>query len=517
MPKGTIMYHGGMHNVTPEGFEWLAFEPEHAQNFAFSYRPKDRKPPPKPKPDVVDGSIEDTSISIVDEEATESQKNLNSPHTNPVSPNNNGKDDDDDDDDNRTGYVRGYLQTYQATRSLNLLYIDGMAAGNSHLGLQDSEDMVLRQDFTEDWAVHAAHEGQRAKELCEIANEWGYDGVLRMEIGFEVVYCDFQDGGMRRISNLRTFTREDAIGELTQEFVFRWSRAVGERFDGLGGGRVKIDYSSMVSGFMFPINISNTDPDRPDLIRFKAATPAHMLDIKNYVARVFKAPRRFNVDWQAVVDMILSRFSQRLVRMGSEGLSDISFVEEIEGVTLTYYDSPARDDDIDPPDDRWDALSGDEDRRTADAVERCAGFPLLQAEAVRDTWSTEDELIHAALFTVTHDICAALYSVRTLLLSATPGELPPARITPSTSPAFKAARQDSRAIIRTLLETLSWTEWRKTRPCPVEEIEFVAMWPVGAENDHWEPGCRSAEYMYRQGGRENSYWRLKNGTQGIYK
>src|SRR5699024_4722576 len=101
---------------------------------------------------------------------------------------------------------------------------------------------------------------------------------------------------------------------------YQWARAVTERYDGIGGDRVRIDFSSMVSAFWFPVNISNTDPTRPDLPRLAAASPDEWTDIKAHVNKVFVEPRRYTVNWQAVVDMIVTRFSNRFALMASPHL-----------------------------------------------------------------------------------------------------------------------------------------------------------------------------------------------------
>ena len=42
IPAGTELYHGRGSNATVKGFEWLAFEPEHAMNFAAKGRTRSR-------------------------------------------------------------------------------------------------------------------------------------------------------------------------------------------------------------------------------------------------------------------------------------------------------------------------------------------------------------------------------------------------------------------------------------------------------------------------------------------
>ena len=476
MPEGTLTYHGSRSSERPRGLEWLAFQEEHAENFAQSYDPKKHRHPMPPPSDGDD-----------DQEQSRVKRN----------------------EDNTEGSVRGYFHTYRARRDISLLYVDGTSAGGGEMGTSDSQTLVLRQHFNDDDAWD-----REAPELCKLAKEWGYDGIMRMEIGFEIIYCNFKDDGLEEISVVRTLAEGGSI-EDPDERIFAWARGAGERYDGLGGGRVRFDFSSMVSGFMFPINISSTDPDRPDLIRYEAADRRHMLDIKNYVERVSLMPRRFNVDWQSVVDMVITRFAQRLARMRSDLLSDHSFITEVEMVTLTYFDAPSRPDDVEappPPDWGQDPETSTLKNRTTEAIQRCATYPFSQAEVVRHKWSVEDELIHTALLNVTTHICTTLFSIRSLLLATAEDGIDTYWIPRSpglmSSHDFRSSLQASRYTIRSLTDTLSWTVWKKLRACPVDQIEFVAMWPFGEERDHWNPGCREPSHFGWESDGGNSYWNL---------
>ncbi|RYP52925.1 hypothetical protein DL768_002021 [Monosporascus sp. mg162] len=61
------------------------------------------------------------------------------------------------------------------------------------MGMLDTQDLVLRSVRSPSdeplW-----DEYDRAKELCGLVTDWGYDGIIRMEIGFEAIYCNFASG-----------------------------------------------------------------------------------------------------------------------------------------------------------------------------------------------------------------------------------------------------------------------------------------------------------------------------------
>ncbi|KAK5989250.1 hypothetical protein PT974_10756 [Cladobotryum mycophilum] len=462
VPAGTLMYHGDTDHQTPVGPEWLAFEVEHAEAFASSWLIRPGQPGSHPQHD----------------------HGVQKPLT---------QEDD--------GVFRGYFHTYQATRDLQLLYVDGMSAGKTNMGTLDSQDLVLRDNIT--------HEGlpgdflgelDRANSICDLITQWGFDGLMRTEIGFELIYCNFSSG-VQLDSALRTFLEEDKITHPGHEF-FMWFRTAAERYDGLLGDRIRMDFSSMVSGFFFPINISSTDPQRPELIRLGAAKLDELRDIKTYLRDVAVEPRKFTVNWQAVVDMIVARYSSRLAALLS-GISSSRFVGEVEAATLTYYDARPRPDDV--------TFAADNRNRTADAVDRCAKHYLKPVLLRQNHWSPQDALIHAALTAVMQDICHNLFLIRSIILEASSGSSAGNyRIhSAANNEALEEAVNKSRGVVRDLASRLSWTTWKKPRLCPEEETLFVAMWPFGDEEDFWNPGCRPLEDL-NQG--RNSYW-IKYGWE----
>ena len=436
VPRGTLTYHGGWAADPPKSQEWLAFEIEHAENFA----PSHRRGPWRP----------------------------------------NATDDDDP-------VIRGYLHTYRANRDLSLLYIDGMSAGKTQMGTLDSQDLILRENKTRDGGFK--EEWQRAEDLCQIVTSWGYDGIIRDEIGFEVIYCDFSNG-LDFLSATRTFFPEDKLGSERGLRYFQWARAAAERYDSLGGDRVRLDLSSMVSGFFFPINISSTFPGRPDLIRLAAASLDELKDIKTHLRDVAKQPRRFTVNWQALVDMIVTRFADRFATMESQDTSATRFIDELEASILLYVNAPST-----PEDETLMTSAGHErQNETEKAIDRCSDHFLLPALASRDIWSLEDELIHTAVSAVTSDICNNLFTMRTIFLELTDHAIAPYRIDKDKD-GLDLAFNMSRPLMQSMTKELGWTVSKAVRRCPVREIPFIAMWPLGTEADHWNPGCRSVDEL----------------------
>ncbi|PNY26886.1 Uncharacterized protein TCAP_03186 [Tolypocladium capitatum] len=460
IPKGTLLYHGSRQDRPPLGLEWLALEVEHSELFSIS-----RKQQPG-------GRFSSPKASDASGESGPASARAQKPLTH-----------SDAGDGAGRGNSRGYFHTYRANRDLNLLYIDGMAAAKTTFGTLDSQDLLLRENKTGPWGDNMG-DLERAGSICDMVTDWGFDGFMRVEIGFEVIYCDFSSG-IDLTGVTRSLMPEDKMGT-GEMLVYQVARAVTRGYDGLAG-QLRLDFSGMVSGFFFPINVSNTDPGRPDLVRLAAAGMDELRDIKGYLRDVCLQPRRFTVGWQGIADSIVSRFADRLAFMASEKVSMENFVDELERATLTYFDAPSLPGDIDT----------ESERRSSEAVDRCAEHYLLPAHVVRDDWSAEDRLIHTAIKTVARDICRSLFDVRSSLLALFP-DLPPKthRISKAGDGSeLERAVINSRQVLRRLMGRLAWTEWKMIRRCPVDEMLFVSMFPFGADVDYWRPGCRRIEEM----------------------
>ncbi|OAA76978.1 hypothetical protein LEL_06662 [Akanthomyces lecanii RCEF 1005] len=279
VPAGTLLYHGDHTDQPPTNPEWLAFEIEHAELFALSYLRSSRK--------VQDG--------LTRNDQTPAQKPVlnnalsfhpggfgeGSSYGHPA-----------DSASVPQGFpeayrnIRGYLHTYQASRDLKVLYLDGMAAAKTTMGTLDSQDLVLCEDKIGNLSKSFPFcEDVRASMICEMLADWGYDGFVRMEAGFELVYCDFSKG-FSFLSARRTFYPRDKLSDGRHQ-LYMGLRAAAERYDGIGTERLRIDFSSMVSGWMFPINLTNTDPNRSDLARFSSVKQHELRAIKRRVSQAY--------------------------------------------------------------------------------------------------------------------------------------------------------------------------------------------------------------------------------------
>lgn len=505
VPEGNVFYHGGFSPDRPDGFEWLVFEMEHAAQFAESW-----------------DFTEDLSLQIGAESMpnTATFKNLlrhrsshskpssNTPHRSTFSdtsfsqrPLALAEDDGDDENEDPRPYLlpplhtpfRGYFHLYRANRPLNLLYIDGQAAAKAPLGSLDSQDLILIGRKNVVPGLPFSWEWPRAEHLCRLAEEWKnpngakIDGFIRMEAGFEILYCNFSEhGGLDQVSvQASPFRNETGLEPHQVASVFEWLRACAARFHGHPPGRVDIDWSSMVSAFSYPLNITNPDWHRQDLPRVVDATLASRLTVRDRVRDVFttrggqEVRKRKVVNWQGVVDSIVTRFSERLGYILDNGEWSHDGLLHALGTMADPYISYT---DNDPMSEHR-------------AIDRCTQHyldPSPPPPPSPETWTPEDHAIATALERVSHTICESLFLARRVLRADTT----------NSDAVVKEAQQ----IIVELTDRLRWSTWRECGRCQSpDELCSIPMFPVsGSEDDYFHPSCKNITGLLQNFG----YWQI---------
>ncbi|KAE8441498.1 hypothetical protein EG329_004886 [Mollisiaceae sp. DMI_Dod_QoI] len=447
IPNNTHLYHGTHTLDAVTGMEWLAFEIEHAEMFSQTL-PRPRPPPGSlgsPCPSASPGC----HPSPMEVDWAESWNEIS--HT-----------DDDDDDDQES--IQGYLHIYRTTRPLNnLLYIDGTSAGKSTLGTLDSQDFVLcnRSNNTQFWADY-----DRGKELCAIGAEWGIQGFIRMEMGFEVIFCEFSDGLTLESARQRPTWKTRRKYEVLNDFEV--VRGASLRYPGITAQRLELDYSGMVSAFWYNLNLTNPDSEHSDVPRLPSSEKEELARMKSDVKKAFEesvAREDVGNDWQGVVDMIVTRYSDRLQVMAGNNSSRENILIGI-GILLNVFLDYGN---VDVP----------------TAVEKCSTHYL--GTTVPETAS--DHFIQEAVLGVTNKICSTLFYVRELLLE---GE----------ETADSSLLDESRVALQELVEYLNWTTWRECGKCAYDEVCLAAIWPWGTVEDHKHPTCLKGDVVRNRFG----YW-----------
>ena len=394
VPQGTRLYHGTDSPFRVNGTEWLAFDPEFALKFT---RAIERSPGNKRRK-----RVSQTCMDVHEEETK--------PH--------------------------GYLHTYLTKRQLRLLYLDGQSGTPSVKGTLDLQDYIILTG-PPDKSTHQEYD--RAYESCHLAqSEWSgrIDGILRMETGFEIILCSFKDTlGVESITQVIDQRTVRDVNEQSDLY-----RAAVARFDGIGGDRVWLDYEDFVTIFAVPDVLSFNDDGRPRVKTSSHSIPVVRSAIKDMALRDHDLDV---VDWQAVTDMVVSRYADRIEYLASGGGPDTTtFQSEVSRALKPFIDYSLRN--------------------SSDEVVRCSHQFIPPG-------SDRSLLPRRAILNVTSKLCSTL--VTTL------------------SPDVDSSTGIEQ--IKRLKEWLGWTHWKKCRGCGNREVCFLPVFPWGTSEDLESPTCRS--------------------------
>ncbi|KAI0998259.1 hypothetical protein K3495_g9935 [Podosphaera aphanis] len=406
VPANTRLYHGA-ETATPEtGPEWLSFEIEHATLFAkldLWFPPAERTPEEGPPGPIL----------------------------------------------KRNGSVHNYRTIRPLT---NLLYLDGQSSAKSMMGTLDTQDRVLlkHSNFTEEPGFR---DFNRARALCALSPH--VEGIVRMELGFEIILCDFPSSV--RYLNSRAIELTAEKGLTREDLIWRaeYIRGISHRYKGIDAGRVIVDYSSMISAFFYPLNLTNPDPEHSDLPRISLeADDDTITDLKRDVLAVFENRENWHqsIDWQGVVDLIVTHYSDLLAYISSPEMGRQDMLIQTKFLLQHFIDFS--------------------DLNTTVARRTCATHYLLPEDLLR---TPTDHLINQALLTVSEKICDVLFDVRESLMEY--------EDVPHTIQA--------KLSIKKLMDWLSWTTWLECGRCAVNEFCLVPIWPFGLKDDREKPKCIS--------------------------
>jgi len=109
-------------------------------------------------------------------------------------------------------------------------------------------------------------------------------------------------------------------------------------------------------------------------------------------------------------------------------------------------------------------------------------------------------LLYSAFKAVTYRICETLFAVRDeLVIKETDG----------IRDEF-GSTENSIELISDLITWLDWSNWKECGQCAYNEVCFIAMFPFGNAEDHYNPQCLNMTAINsRMGG---SYW-FKNNRE----
>ncbi|OAL19293.1 hypothetical protein AYO22_09837 [Fonsecaea multimorphosa] len=423
VPAGTQFYHGNPNMAPVPGLEWLAFEPEHAINFARKFhRPREAVHPQGGK-----GAEYADQPLLRGPKHRMSSSLLNAAQAifGPVGERHEPEPD-------RPQPDPGWLHTYRTKEITPLLYIDGMSAGKCDMGTLDSQDILLLNATSEHGGM--AQERERADGLCKLAHErWNgkVKGFIRMEAGFEIIMCSFSDT-LDFVQSVRAgpFSPDDADSSTDNKGfgwgMWKWIKFVAARYDGIGGGRVRLDYDHFVTAYAYDLDLFTGETDLP---RLKNLSPVALDRVRKDVDRMIDSwdpattlNDKGSVDWQSVADMVVERYAGALKYLiGGTLTSAEDLFEELEVILRVFVDSDARN--------------------TTAEVNRCvAQFNPFESNALN---SFAGRSIH----TVTKKICETLFAAY------------------NTNVTLSQSMEN----LRLLTEYLDWSVWKRCPQCAFNE------------------------------------------------
>ncbi|KAG7859499.1 hypothetical protein KL939_002399 [Ogataea angusta] len=458
IPEGTLLYHSNHRGQPPKSVEWVAMDYEFSYNFAHLSRNRPRKghgpggpggpggPPPNFKP-----------------------PGGKSPSHGDHPPNFDGP---------------SSLFTFQVTKPLDkVIVFGGASASKSLTGEMDTQFVLSQVADYDDFDERIA-----ADKICAWGKKHGgLDGYVRLEVGFEMVICDFEEK-MVPISNVSLANATEFIDFPPEKFAALDKRedlnaersAVIDVVDAMSGfehylagaraydgdKRILLDFSKFVT----PLNRTFIHPD-PYLRRIHNISSELKTELVNSVEEMLSTPNDpyGSTNWQVVTDYIVDKFAPILVNINSSfALYGQHENYQTLGTNLTAY--------------------------TYNFIRRYLSEPdheLLPKHRAMAIWdyshpyqplkSTADFFVWNAITIVQSKIVDTLYDCFTLsktLLSPLTGTTLPEDI---DDQILKVKSE-----LSGLLESLHWAYYyRCSQSCNFDELCFVPTWgpsPLGFSN-----------------------------------
>ncbi|KGO41983.1 hypothetical protein PEX1_012580 [Penicillium expansum] len=232
-------------------------------------------------------------------------------------------------------------------------------------------------------------------------------------------------------------------------------RAITARYNGIGGNRVSLNFNHFVTAFSHNIDLFQDNSTLPRLANVSPGSRASILaEVTNMI--MTQNPADASEDWQAITDMIVTRYSKELSYFGSGSIDSIERLQsEIDRVLSPFIDYSKRDDVAE--------------------IERCATqfLPLPSLEG----GSIAAQAVHG----VASRICSSLLEA-----------------------GKKQELESAVQVVRDLVGYLDWATWKECRGCAANEICVVPIWPMGSIQDYESPKCKDASSPYDQDG--ENYW-----------
>ncbi|KRZ98563.1 uncharacterized protein AC631_05679 [Debaryomyces fabryi] len=290
IPQNTRLYHARSDRNIPDMFEWIAF------NYEFSY-----------------------SFSGFKRRVEEQEFSRND---------------------------RGFLFTFRTKRPLNkVIFLDGASAAKS-APFMDQQMILSKQENISE----PVDERLAAEKICNWGKSFGLQGFIRLEVGYEMVLCDFHEN-VEVISNISLAAANDLIKFPAEELKYVSGPHMPHQtpkvplppnYNSLSYNRsLLLNHLQAVSGFEWVRSGSYQDPgeERIFLDFANMITPLNKTFINpdsyirniSYIAQnlkeaiiedletIYKTPTDpfYKTNWPVVTNLITLKFSPMLVNLNS--------------------------------------------------------------------------------------------------------------------------------------------------------------------------------------------------------
>lgn len=489
LPPNTLMYHGTHSTELPGLYEWVAMDFEFSYGFAGFSRGKkrpDRHGPPHHGPPLKD--TEHWGKSEV--------QSVFSPHGPPMR--DSGK---------------PFLYTLRNTRALDkLIYLDGASAAKTSSGEMDQQMILSKQKDLDAYV----DEHEAAAKICKWGRSFGLQGVVRLEIGYEIILCDFFDH-IELVSNV-TLHNTTELGNLPFEppvahellekkrmglmdkwkstAGFEWVQA-GARTNG-GDKRILLDFAGMVT----PLNRTYVarDPYKRRLNHIPDSEKNHIiLKLETYLQS--PGGPYGKTDWQLAAQNIAEKLGPLLVNLNSTFLVFEKLVELNNAtVNLTRLGLVLEEATTNITSTLYNFM-----RRFLDdnyALDKTQFVHLAVTDYVHHTHAISTDLevlIYSSLYRMTTEILSFLWDTFSVARDAVPDfYVEPTEVHyEDIKKQFLAKGNELSA----LLKTLAWPLFtRCSSVCGWDEVCYVPTWgpsPMGWGQDKNSPFLEFDGERYR--------------------
>lgn len=296
IPPNTYFYHSTASNKVPDLLEWIAMSSEFSYWFA-SFPRNAKKLHFRPESStefLVPGSTDYLRI------------------------------DHNSEQHNRRNFLYGFRTKVPLT---TLIFLDGASASKRNTGEMDQQLLLGNISNVQSWY---AEEKYVARKICDWGRPFGLQGIIRLEIGFEIILCDFKNGielvsnvSLSNVTDLIGFPGESPLSQTNLEKKRTELMNVFQAMSGLeilqsganvdtGEKRILLDFTRMVT----PINKTwlNPDPYKRRLTNLSTEVKEDILKTLEFNLREYNFEHQ-STDWQLITDKIVHKFGPMLLTL----------------------------------------------------------------------------------------------------------------------------------------------------------------------------------------------------------